>query len=398
MPRALNKLTATSLKGLPAGRHSDGGGLYLTVAKGGTRSWVFMWKPPGAEWNKEMGLGPYPAITLAKARAMAAEARTAVAEGRDPLAEKRREAEPTFADAADQFLESMAGQWRNAKHRAQWSMTLGDAYCAAIRRKRVSTIETGDVLRVLKPIWKAKPETASRLRGRIERVLDFATVRGWREGDNPARWRGHLKSILPERPKLTRGHMAAMPYDEVPAFFRNLRAREAMAARALEFLILTAARSGEALGARWDEIDFEAKVWTVPAERMKAGRPHRVPLSDEALAILTPLHEARVSAFLFPGQRRGNPLSSAALANLMRRLGADAYTVHGFRSAFRDWAGDETSFPRDVAEAALAHVLADKTEAAYRRADALEKRRRLMEAWAAYCRGKTVGKVVALNA
>lgn len=396
MARALNRLSASQLRALGSGRHADGGGLYLNVTPQGTRSWVFMFTRERK--RREMGLGPYPAITLAKARALAGEARTAVAEGRDPLAEKRREAEPTFAETADQFLESMRGQWRNAKHRAQWEMTLGDRYCAAIRHKRVSVVETDDVLRVLKPIWQAKPETASRLRGRIERVLDFATVRGWREGDNPARWRGHLKAILPERPKLTHGHMAAMPYDKVPTFLRQVRAREAMAARALEFLILTAARSGEVLGARWDEMDMEAKVWTVPAERMKAGRPHRVPLSDDALAILTPLHDARLNEFVFPGQRQRQPLSSAALANLMRRLDADAYTVHGFRSAFRDWAGDETSFPRDVAEAALAHVLADKTEAAYRRADALEKRRRLMEAWSGHCLGEADGKVVALNA
>lgn len=388
--RALNKLSAKGLKSAPHGRHSDGGGLYLSVSRTGSRSWVFMWKKAGI--RREMGLGGYPAVSLAKAREFATAARTAAAEGRDPIAERRREAEPTFGECADQFINEMESQWRNPKHRAQWRMTLTQ-YCNAIRPNPVSSITTDDVLRVLKPIWTEKPETASRLRGRIERVLDFATVRGWRNGDNPARWRGHLKAILPERPKLSRGHMAAMPYADLPEFLRQVRAREAMAARALEFLVLTAARTGEVLGARWDEIDFSTELWTVPADRMKAGRPHRVPLTKDALALLMPLHEARISEYIFPGQRGGKPLSSAALSNLMTRLGADDYTVHGFRSAFRDWVGDKTTHSRDVAEAALAHVLTDKTEAAYRRADALEKRRNLMNSWSRFCASTHFGRV-----
>ena len=255
---------------------------------------------------------------------------------------------------------------------------------------------TRDVLKVLSPIWLTKSETASRLRGRIERVLDFAKVRGWRTGDNPALWRGHLKSILPARQRLARGHHAAMPYRDVPAFLQALQGKEALAARALEYLILTAARSGEVLGATWEEIDFDAAVWTVPAARMKAGREHRVPLSARAVAILKALHEVRISDFIFPGQAKGRPLSGMAFEMLMRRMKADAFTPHGFRSAFRDWAGDATSFPREVAEQALAHRVGDATERAYRRADALEKRRRLMVAWADYCGTVRGGNVIPL--
>ncbi|PYE98937.1 integrase [Rhizobium sp. PP-F2F-G38] len=312
---------------------------------------------------------------------MASGYREAVASGRDPIADKAKTEEPTFAECADQFLSSMEGQWRNEKHRAQWKFTL-DEYCKAMRPKKVSTISTVDVLAALQPIWQTKNETASRLRGRIERVLDFAKVKGWREGENPALWRGHLKNVLPARQKLTRGHHAAMAFDAVPPFMLRLRASGAMAARCLEFLILTAARSGEALNAEWSEIDLAAKVWTVPASRMKAGREHRVPLTDAAMAILLPLHEIRDgNALVFPGQKKGRPLSIMSMAMLMRRMKEDDFTVHGFRSAFRDWVGDRTSFPREVAEAALAHTVGDETERAYRRSDALVKRRKLMESW-----------------
>jgi integrase len=316
-----------------------------------------------------------------------------VADGRNPVAERKREAEPTFGECADKFLSSMESQWRNEKHRAQWRTTL-DEYARPLRSMRVSDIGTDDVLKVLSPIWQDKAETASRLRGRIERVLDYAKVRGWRTGENPALWRGHLKSILPARQKLTRGHHAAMPYRDVPAFMEQLPSKDAMAARALEFLILTAARSGEVLGATWAEMDLEHRVWTVPAARMKAGKEHRVPLSARALAILAALNETRISDFVFPGQRKDRPLSNMAFEMLMRRMNADAFTVHGFRSAFRDWAGDETHFSRDVAEQALAHRVGDATERAYRRADALDKRRKLMEAWADYCGIVRNGKVI----
>jgi len=351
-----------------------------------------MWTMSGR--RREMGLGPYPAIGLAKARSRAAACRTQVEEGLDPIAERDREAEPTFDGCADLLIESMEGSWRNMKHRAQWRMTLKD-YCEPIRQKRVSQIDTTDVLRVLRPIWGTKPETASRLRGRIERVLDFAAARGWRIAENPARWRGHLKSVLPARIVLSRGHHAAMPYEDVPALVSELQKSEATAARALEFLILTAARSGEVLGATWSEFDLEARLWTVPASRMKAGREHRVPLSDRATAILKRLFEARISDFVFPGQKPKRPLSATAIVMLLRRLKVAQYTVHGFRSAFRDWAGDRTDFPREIAEATLAHRVGDATERAYRRGDALEKRRDLMDAWANHCTAE--GKVVQLR-
>ena len=381
--RALSKLTDAKVKSgnLKQGRLSDGGGLYLNVSPTGSKSWLFMWVRDGK--RREMGLGAYPLVSLGEARALAYECRKTVADGRDPLAEKDRPAEPSFVECVELFLASMEGSWRNGKHRAQWRMTL-TAYCQPLQQLKVSAIGTDEVLSVLSPIWQSKPETASRLRGRIERVLDFAKVRGWRSGENPAFWRGHLKNVLPPRRKLTRGHHAAMPYAEVPAFFLRLHGSTAMAARALEFLILTAARSGEVLNARWAEIDLSEGVWSVPAQRMKAGRLHRVPLSATALAILAGLGSARISEFVFPGQRPGRPLSSSAMEMLLRRMKADEYTSHGFRSAFRDWTGDRTDFSRDIAEAALAHRVGDATEQAYRRSDALDKRRLLMEAWTAY--------------
>jgi integrase len=282
------------------------------------------------------------------------------------------------------LLAAKAPEWRNAKHRAQWAMTLR-TYAAPLWPVPVAEVDTAAVLSALQPVWQAKPETASRLRGRIEAVLDFAKAHGQREGENPARWRGHLDKLLPKRGKLTRGHHAAMAYREIPAFMARLRERDAIAALALEFTILTAARTGEALGAQWREVDFEAKVWTVPAPRMKAGREHRVLLSGQAMEILKKLAGAKTGEFIFPGQRLERPLSSMALAMVLRRLKMEGVTTHGFRSAFRDWCGEETSFPREIAEAALAHVTKDKTEAAYRRGDALQKRRALMEAWASYC-------------
>ncbi|MBK8084174.1 MAG: integrase arm-type DNA-binding domain-containing protein [Devosia sp.] len=379
----MSKLTDAKVKsgGLKQGRLSDGGGLYLNVSPTGSKSWLFMWVRDGK--RREMGLGGYPAVPLQKARLLADACRKAVAEGRDPLLEKNRPAEPSFAECVDLFLASIEGSWHNPKHRAQWRMTL-TTYCQPLRDQKVSHIGTDDVLSVLSPIWQHKPETASRLRGRIERVLDFARVRGWREGENPALWRGHLANVLPPRQKLTRGHHAAMPFADVPSFFGRLQGSDAMAARALQVLILTAARSGEILNARWDEFDLSEGVWSVPAQRMKAGRLHRVPLIPQVVAILTALGSERMSDYVFPGRRPGRPLSSSAMEMLLRRLKTDQYTTHGFRSAFRDWVGDSTEFSRDIAEATLAHRVGDATEQAYRRSDALDKRRRLMVAWANY--------------
>jgi len=393
MARTLNKLSDVAVKAAKKpGRHSDGGGLYLNISPSGTKSWLFMWVLDGK--RREMGLGAYPAISLAKARATAINCREAVAEGRDPIAEKAKEAEPTFGECVDKFIESIKAEWRNDKHAYQWRQTLGDSYCQSLRSKRVSQITTEDVLKVLSPVWTAKSETASRLRGRIERVLEYAKVKGWRSGENPAAWRGNLRNLLPRRQKLQRGHQPAMPYGDLPAFMLRLRASEAMAARAMEFTILTAARSGETIGAKWKEIDFDRKVWTVPAERMKGGETHVVALSSVAVDLLKRLQEVHAGGdFIFagvprPGNRQdakhGRPLSNMAMMMLLRRMKLTDITVHGFRSAFRDWAGDVTSFPREVAEAALAHKVGNEVERAYRRSDALEKRRKLMQAWADY--------------
>ena len=315
-----------------------------------------------------------------------------VREGVDPIAQRdasrlAKSEKPTFGEAADSLIEAKGSEWRNDKHKAQWTMTL-TKYCASIRSKRVDEIDTEAVLGILQPIWASKPETASRLRGRIEAVLDAAKAQGHRSGENPAAWRGHLSHLLPKRQKLSRGHHAAMAYADVPAFVGQLRERDAIAAMAMEFCILTATRSGETLGARWSEIDMPAKVWTVPADRMKAAREHRIPLSDRAMAILERLFEARTGDLVFPGQRAGKPLSGMAMQMVLRRMKIEDATVHGFRSAFRDWAGNETHFAREVAEAALAHVVGDKAEQAYRRGDALEKRRALMSAWATFCEPK----------
>ena len=389
----MGKLTARKVETAKPGKHGDGDGLQLSVASTGARKWVlrFLWGGKA----REMGLGSYPEIGLAEAREKALAARKLARNGVDPIADRRQDKRvPTFGELADEVVTEQGKSFRNAKHRAQWRMTL-ETYAAPLRPKAIDAIGTEDVLSVLKPIWTAKAETASRLRGRIERVLNAAKAKGLRSGENPAAWRGHLENLLPKRQKLARGHHAAMSYPDVPAFAARLREREAVAALALEFAILTAVRSGEVLGGRWDEIDLDAKVWTIPAERMKAAREHRVPLSKRALAILKKAEAARTGNLVFPGQRVGLPLSVMAMDMVLRRMG-ESVTVHGFRSSFRDWAGNETHFPRELAEHALAHVMRDKAEQAYRRSDALEKRRALMDAWAAYCEPKGASNVLRL--
>jgi integrase len=381
------KLNARKVATAPPGYHLDGQGLYLCVSSALARSWVFRFSWQGR--RPEMGLGSYDeGVSLADARAARDEARRVLRSGRNPIEAKREAgrvvAKPTFGEIADALLETKASEWRNEKHREQWRLALVET-AAALRSRRVDEIDTEAVLAVLKPLWTEKPETASRVRGRIEAVLDAATAQGHRTGDNPARWRGHLSHLLPKRAKLSRGHHAAMAYADVPAFLARLREDENTAARALEFCILTAARSGEVYGARWPEIDLAEKVWTIPAERMKAGRAHRIPLCDRALAILEAVKPLRMGDLVFPSRRQGKPLSHVAMAKVLARMGVDGATVHGFRSSFRDWAGNETHFPREVAEAALAHVVGDAAEQAYRRGDALEKRRALMKDWAVHC-------------
>lgn len=391
MARQLNRLSSRAVATLSKpGRHADGGGLYLSVGPGEARRWVFLYRWRGR--LKEMGLGGLSSVSLAKARQRAEAARGLIADGIDPLEAKRTaRAVPTFGEMADTLIADLGPQWRNPKHRAQWKSTLENE-AAGLRSLPVDKIETVDVLEVLKPIWSAKPETASRVRGRIERVLDAAKAKGFRSGENPARWRGHLDHLLPKRQKLTRGHHAALPFARVPGFVAELRERDAMAALALEFAILTAARSGEVRGATWAEMDLAAKVWTVPANRMKAGREHRVPLSGRAIEILEKVKPlgGKPSAFVFPAAKPGTGLSDAAFSALLKRMGKEtgALTPHGFRSSFRDWAWEKASYPRELAETALAHVVANETERAYRRGDALAKRRKMMDAWAAFCEPK----------
>ena len=389
------KLTARKVETAKPGKYSDGGNLYLIVSQTGSRKWVlrFTWRGRA----KEMGLGSAASVSLADAREKAASARRKIAQGLNPIDERKRTSGvPTFGEMADQVREALSAGFRNEKHKAQWKSTLA-TYAAPLSDKPVDTVTTDDVLAILKPIWTTKPETASRLRGRIEKVLDAAKAKGFREGENPARWRGHLDHLLPRPSKLARGHHAAMPYDEVAAFVADLREREAIAALALELCILTAARSGEILGMRWDEIDLDKKIWTVPAHRMKAGREHRVPLSQRATDILVRLSEQRSGDFVFPGQRRDKPLSNMAMEMMLRRMKIENATVHGFRSSFRDWAGNETGYPRELIETALAHVIGDKAEQAYRRSDALEKRRKLMEAWAGYCEPRRTANVLQMR-
>jgi integrase len=391
----MGRLTARKVETDTPGVYVDGQGLRLVVGATGTRKWVFRFMRRGR--SQEMGLGGSD-VSLAMARERAADARRTLAAGRNPIDAARlaQVGQPTFGQVADEFVAAKQSEWRNGKHRAQWNMTL-QRYCGPLRALPVDEIDTAAVLEILKPLWTRVPETASRLRGRIETVLDAARARGLIGPNeaNPARWRGHLDKLLPKRQKLTRGHHAAMPFAEVSQFMASLRKRDAVAALTLEFSILTAARSGEVLGARWAEIDFQNAIWTVPAARMKGGRTHRVPLSRRALVILKKLHAARTGEFIFPGQRPDKPLSAMAMEMILRRMKADGATVHGFRSSFRDWCGEVSTFPREVAEAALAHVAGDDTERAYRRGDALEKRRELMEAWGAYCEPKA-GNVVSI--
>jgi integrase len=401
MPRAIHKLSARAAETIVnPGRHADGGGLYLSISSGGRRRWVFLFT-----WHRkirEAGLGPAGkgGVSLKDAREKAAQGRKWVEDGVDPILRwNMPEAKeiPTFGKIADDFVEARGAEWRNPKHKAQWAMTL-TRYCEPIRYMPVTDVDTEAVLSILKPLWMRAPETGSRLRGRIEAVLDAARARGFigRNEANPARWRGHLDKLLPKRAKLTRGHHAAMPYTDVPVFVAELRQRQAIAARALEFCILTAARSGEALAARWDEIDLDLKVWTVPPARTKAAREHRVPLSESAVAILREMASLRSGDFIFPGQRPGRPLSGTAFELLLRRA-KSPFTAHGFRSSFRDWAGNETHFPRELAEHALAHVIGDKAEQAYRRSDALSRRRELMDAWARHCKGAPGENVAAFK-
>ena len=402
MARLVDRLTHRTVQTLKEpGLHADGRGLYLEVTPSGAKRWtlVFQWR--GA--RKQMGLGSVELVGLGQAREAATAARKLVAEGVNPIDERKarraRGVGTTFGDAADALMASLEPAWRNAKHKAQWKTSL-EVHAAALRALPVDAVGTGDVLDALKPIWSKIPETAARTRGRIERVLDAARAKGWRQGENPARWRGHLQLLLPRRKRLYKGHHPALPFVEIGAFMADLRARPAMAARALEHTILSAARTSETLGAARREFDLDAAVWTIPPERMKAGQEHRVALSKANIELLRPLlamvNDPEGLVFRSPS---GGGLSTGAMKALLRRMGyaAERASVHGFRSTFKDWASEATSFADVLSEEALAHVVGSETRRAYRRGDALERRRKLMEAWAGYCGRGGGGEVVQLR-
>jgi len=397
----MNKLTALQVDKLGPGMHADGSGLYLQVGTGDARSWVYRFKLNGKE--RYLGLGSATAIPLKRARELADEARRLRAEGINPVEHRRtqRSAEQaeaakavTFKEAAEQFVANHKAGWKNPKYRQQWENTLATYVYPIFGHLPVGAIDTTLVMKVLQPIWTTKPETASRVRGRIEAILDAAKTQGQRSGENPARWKGHLANLLPSKRKVRRvRHHPALPYAALPAFMAALRARPSLSARALEFCILTAVRSSEDIKAHWREIDLDAAVWEIPAERMKRERPHRVPLVGRALEILKSYREEARNGWLFPGvgKRQGKSMSEAALEKMLTLMGdwrdkaGEPITVHGFRSTFKDWSAERTSFPWEVAEVALSHAVGDETEQAYQRGDLFEKRRRLMEAWARYC-------------
>jgi integrase len=400
--RQKDRLTAVAIRN--AKRDTcDGQGLWLQVSpKFGTKSWLFRFTDPIFKKPDSMGFGAVDRVSLAKARELAQKARDVLAEGDNPRLErdaqraaKRVETakQMTFLECAEAYIRANEAGWKNAVHRNQWRSTFEEtrrgkqvfpAATKTINDLPVAAVDTALVVKVLEPLWYRTPESASRIRGRIERVLAWATVAGHRTGDNPARWTGHLKELLPAKAKIAKTeHHHAIPYVELPAFMGELRGKQGFSASALEFCILTATRTNETLGAKWSEIDLRAKVWNIPAERMKSRRPHTVPLSDRALELIAKL--PREGEYLFSGRSAGKPLSNMAMLELLRDLRGKGAAVHGFRSSLRDWAGNETNFPREIAEAALAHVVGDETERSYRRSDALEKRRKLMSAWAAYC-------------
>ncbi|SDQ41785.1 site-specific integrase [Pseudoxanthomonas sp. CF125] len=373
MARPINKLSAKAVAAAKQGYHGDGGGLYLLVGPTGTKSWVLRYQKAGK--RREMGLGSAAVVSLLEARQAALQQRKVLAAGVDPIASRRaaQAVGMTFGEAADAYIESHKASWKNESQADQWTQSLKDH--GPDRSIPVAQVDTAVVLRCLKAIWSDKTETATRVRGRIERVLDWAKVTGLREGENPARWRGHLDKLLPKPSKLKKvKHHAAMPYSQVPALMAQARERSGIARVALQFTVLTAVRTNEVTGAVWSEFDLQAKVWTIPAERMKGGKEHRVPLTDAAIALLKRL----------PRNKPPFALSENGMLNVLRQHLKHPYTVHGFRSSFRDWSSEKTAFAGEVVEMALAHAITNKVEAAYRRGDLLEKRRELMQAWADY--------------
>lgn len=393
MSRIKNKLTARTVETKKApGYYSDGGNLYLRITKSLNKTWAFYYKKDGK--RTEMGLGSFSTVSLEQAREKAAELRRQIANGIDPLSERQQQENErkaqrakmmTFSQCAVAYINAHKAGWKNPKHHQQWLNTLTQYAFPVFGDLDVKAIDTGLITKCLEPIWLTKNETAGRVRGRIESILDWATVHEYREGVNPARWRGHLDKLLARPSKVQKSeHHKALPYAEICGFVEQLHQQDGIAAKCLEFTILTAARTGETIGATWDEIDLNSKTWTIPAVRMKAEREHRVPLSGHALKILNEMAAVRLNNYVFPGNKKG--LSNMAMLAVLKRMDRTEITVHGFRSTFRDWAAESTAYPGEVVEMALAHTIKNQTEAAYRRGDLLEKRSRLMEEWARYCK------------
>lgn len=394
MAKKINRLTALAVtRATKPSLYADGDGLYLQVSPTLTKSWLFRFTLNGRA--RQMGLGPVNAVSLAEARDKATQCRKLLDKGIDPIDARdlerlRQRAEAarvmTFKACAEAYIEAHRAGWRNAKHASQWENTLEAYVYPAFGDLPVQLVDTALVMKVLKPIWATKTETATRVRGRIEAILDWAKAGGYRDGENPARWRGHLQHQLPPPTKVRKvRHHPALPYDQAGAFMAALRQQNGLAAKGLEFNILTATRTEEVIGARWEEFDLTKKVWTIPGERMKGGREYRVPLSTAAMAVLEAMQKVRRSEFVFPGFKDHKPLSNMAFLQLLKRMGFGHITAHGFRSTFRDWASERTAYPNEVAEMAIAHTIKDKAEAAYRRGDLFEKRSRMMEDWAAFC-------------
>jgi integrase len=405
MARTIGKLKALDVqRATRRGYYGDGGGLYLLVGPTGGKSWIFRFRERGR--LHEMGLGPLHTVSLARAREKARECREMRLDGFNPIetrkaARQRARLEAvrtmTFRQCAEAYVAAHSAGWRSQKHEGQWVRTLETYVHPVFGGLPVHAVDVGLVMRALEPMWTTKPETASRVRGRIESVLDWATARGYRTGENPARWRGHLENLLPQTNKVRQiEHHAALPYGELPEFIAELRQHEGIAARALEFAILTAARTNEVISATWSEIDFEPRLWAVSAERMKAGREHRVPLSEPALAILAAMREVREGDFVFPGGRAKRPLGSMALLRVLRQMGRTDVTAHGFRSTFADWVTEQTNFPAEARELALAHRVGDAVVEAYRRGDLFQKRRQLMDAWARFAVTAPDGNVISI--
>jgi integrase len=403
----MKDLTAKAVAGLRApGKHRVSRNLYLQVTDAGARSWLFRYMRHGApHWH---GLGSCDLVSLAEARERVIACRKMLLAGIDPIKHERAQrmqaflaaaSTMTFRECGEACVRAYESSWRNPKHRQQWRTTLATFVYPVIGDLPVQAVDVGLVMRILEPIWQEKPETASRVRGRIEAVLDWATARRYRQGDNPARWRGHLDQLLPKKTKVRKvRHQPALPYQAIPDFMAGLRAQSSISAKALEFTILAAVRTNETIHATWDEIDAAGQIWSIPLHRMKAARDFRVPLIDRQLEILASLPRENDNPHLFIGARSGAGLSNMAMLELLRGMGGTGYTVHGFRSSFRDWCAEQTNYPRELAEAALAHVLKDKTEAAYQRGDLFEKRRKLMRAWAGYCSSpaRARGEIVAI--